>query len=364
MARFEWLNINAIDWGERLKAFADYTIYQSPTWFSFVANAQKAEPVLAALQEGPEILGYFTGLIVVKSGLRILGSPFAGWNTPYMGLNVLPGIPRRVAVEALSRFAFEELGCLHFEMSDRLLTLDDITGLGFEHSTFTTAVVDLTPPEDEMFARMTGDCRGSIRKGNRRGITIEEASDEDFAEEHYEQLQHVFLRQHLVLPFRVDRVRQLVRHLYPAGMVLLVRARDSTGRCVATGIFLGCGRGMHLWSGASWAEFQALRPNEAIHWYAMRYWKKRGAQFYDPGGKAYFKSKFGGREASIMTIRKSKYSAISYMRDLAKQLVRTRQKVLGTWEYALAGSFGGWRVGTKSPAEGRKGNGLCSSNRL
>jgi hypothetical protein len=364
MARFECLDINAIEWGERLKAFADYTIYQSPTWFSFVTDTQKSEPILAALREGTEILGYFTGAIVVKSGMRILGSPFAGWNTPYMGLNILPGIPRRVAVEALSRFAFEELGCLHFEMSDRHLTLEDITGLGFEHSIFTTAVVDLTPPEDGIFARMTSDCRGSIRKGEKRGIMVEEASDEGFAEEHYQQLQHVFLRQHLVLSFGVDRVRQLVRHLYPAGMVLLVRARDSTGRCVASGIFLGSGRGMHLWSGASWGEFQALRPNEAIHWYAMRYWKKRGAQFYDPGGKAYFKSKFGGREASIMTIRKSKYSALSCMRDLAKQLVRTRQKVLGTWEHVLAGSFGIWRVVTKSPAEERKREGLGSGNGL
>lgn len=331
MAHFERLNINATDWRERLRAFADHTIYQSPTWFSFLTDTQKAEPVVAALLEGNEILGYFTGLIVVKSGLRILGSPFEGWNTPYMGLNVLPGIPRRVAVEALSRFAFEELGCLHCEMSDRHLTLEDISGLGFEHSTFTTSVVDLTPSEDEMFARMMSDCRGSIRKGEKRGITIEEASDEDFAEEHYEQLRHVFLRQHLVLPFGVDRVRKLVRHLYPAGMVLLVRARDSMGRCAASGIFLGSDRGMHLWSGASWAEFQVLRPNEAIHWYAMRYWKKRGAQFYDPGGKAHFKSKFGGHKASIMTIRKSKYPVLSYMRDLAKQLVRTRQRVLGAW---------------------------------
>ena len=61
-----------------------------------------------------------------------------------------------------------------------------------------------------------------------------------FADEYYEQLLEVFARQGLVPPYKVDRVRALVRHLEPTGWVpLLLRARDSRGECIAPELFSG-----------------------------------------------------------------------------------------------------------------------------
>src|SRR5713226_7680502 len=131
MARFERISLDSIGWGRVLSGFPDRIVYQSPAWLSFLAETQKAEPVFAALKEGDDILGYFSGLIVQRFGLRILGSPFRGWSSPYMGFNLLPSTPRRIAAEALSDFAFKELGCHHFEATDSHMTLDDIQGLGF-----------------------------------------------------------------------------------------------------------------------------------------------------------------------------------------------------------------------------------------
>ena len=44
------------------------------------------------------------------------------------------------------------------------------------------------------------------------------------------------------------------------------------------GTFLGFNKIAEFWGNASFRASQILRPNEAIHWYAMRYWKVVGCK--------------------------------------------------------------------------------------
>src|SRR5262245_39866546 len=118
--RFERLNLDEMDW-QRLDGFADRTLYQTRAWLDFLAATQHAEPVIAALREGQEVLGYFTGGLIRKLGLRMLGSPFPGWTSSYMGFNLLPAVSRAAALRALLEFAFDELRCVHLELMDRRL---------------------------------------------------------------------------------------------------------------------------------------------------------------------------------------------------------------------------------------------------
>jgi hypothetical protein len=106
MARFERVPLEPAQWHQVLSTFDDRIVFQTPAWLAFLAEMQGAEPVLAELKDGNESLSYLPGMILKKMGLRIFGSPFPGWSTPYMGFNLRPGVPRRVAVEALSDFVF------------------------------------------------------------------------------------------------------------------------------------------------------------------------------------------------------------------------------------------------------------------
>ena len=80
MARFERVPFHPDDWNKTLSAFPDRIVFQTAEWISFLIDTQKGEPVIAALKDGNETLGYFSGLIVKKFGLKILGSPFRGWS--------------------------------------------------------------------------------------------------------------------------------------------------------------------------------------------------------------------------------------------------------------------------------------------
>jgi hypothetical protein len=307
----------------------DETIFQTSAWLSFISKTQQGEPVIAALKEGRQTIGYFTGLIVRKFGLRILGSPFPGWSTDYMGFVLSSGVDQRSAVKALLKLAFHELGCVHVEVMDRKLILEKVADLGVQYRFLRGYEIDLTREEDELLSNMTSACRRCIRKAEKEEVIVEEAHDLAFAEEYYAQLQDVFAKQSLVPTYDVGRVRELIATLHPTGHLLLLRARDKEGRCIATGIFPHLNNAMYFWGGASWRQHQLSRPNEAIQWHAMKIAKKMGLRTYDMGGGGEYKRKYGGKEIQVPWLRKSKYPWVRYLRTLAQQGYRLRQQSLG-----------------------------------
>ena len=231
MLVLEQLDPALVDWAA-LDSFPDRVVFQTRAWLDFIAAARGCDVVVAAVKDGTSTVGYFTGLVMHRYGLRILGSPLPGWSTGYLGFNLADGVPRRAALEALAPFAFRTLGCCHVEVRDRLLVPSDVDALGLAWRPARTHLVDLRPDEDVIFGRMSSACRRNIRKATKCGVTIEQATDPRFAEDYYDQLRDVFARQALVPTYGIDRVRTLVEHLGPTGNLLLLRARDPDGRCV------------------------------------------------------------------------------------------------------------------------------------
>jgi CelD/BcsL family acetyltransferase involved in cellulose biosynthesis len=318
--KLERLELDRVDW-RGLDAFEDRLLFQTREWLEFVRRTQDAEPVVAAvLDEQGSVAGYFTGLVVKRFGVRILGSPFPGWTTAYMGFNLRPGVERRDAAQALVPFAFRELRCLHLELKDRFLEQDDLHGLGFEASPSVTFEVDLQPPEEDIFGRMTSACRRAIRKSEKEGVVVEEASGEEFADEYYAQLEDVFVKQSAVPTYDVSRVRELIRAIHPTGRLLLLRARSADGTAIATGIFPAMSTTAYFWGGASWREYQIVRPNEAIFWQAIRYWKAKGISVLDMGGGGDYKRKYGPVELSVPHFRKSRVRGLGTLRELARRM--------------------------------------------
>ena len=176
---------------------------------------------------------------------------------------------------------------------------------------------------------MDSACRRCVRKAEKSGVVIEEASDLAFADEYFTQLQDVFAKQGLVPTYTVERVRSLIKHLLPTGNLLLVRARDAEGKCIATGIFPGFNKIAEFWGNASFRSSQILRPNEYIQWYVMRYWKRRGIAIYDWGGGGTYKEKYGCVPHSVPWFTKSRYPMVSKFRNEAKKMFERKQRFLG-----------------------------------
>jgi hypothetical protein len=313
--------------GSPIDTALECTLFQSEAWMNFVAEAQSAVPVVAEIREGVDRIGWFTGLIVKKFGFRILGSPFPGWTTSYMGFNLAPGVSRPDALGALIMFSRKHLKCIHLEIMDRYLTLDDVRSAGCHYRLFTGFEVDMSGDEEAIWSNMAPSTRRNIRKAEREGVRVEVAADDAFAQEYYEQLSEVFARQQLKPTYPLERVRLLLKHLLPTGRILCLRAFRPDGTCVATGIFPADWSRMYFWGGASRAESRILRPNEAIQWYAMRYWRDRGVNKYDMGGGGEYKRKYGGVPVAVPWVRHSHLPFLETLRGAAQRLVSLRQRL-------------------------------------
>lgn len=328
MLSLERLALDEVDW-ERLDGLEDRVLFQTRAWLDFVAQTQGADPVVAVLRDGAQELGWFTGLVSTRLGVRVLGAPMPGWSTQYMGFNLLEGTSRRAALEAVVPFAFGELRCAHLEVCDRRLPVDQLAGLGMQHDDVGTFVVDLSPSEDEIRGRMTSGSRQNMRKAERLGVVVEEAEPEGFAAEYYTQLQDVFAKQRLVPTYSQRRVEALIEHLYPTGRLQLIRVRAPDGMPIATALVAGLGQSAYFWGGASWRSHQQLRPNESLFWHAFTTWKSRGAVEFDFGGGGEYKRKYGATELFVPHARVSRWRVLSQLRGVAKRSVAARQQAVG-----------------------------------
>lgn len=327
-----------VDW-ERMDAMPDRVVFQTREWLEFLAATQRAEPVLAVVRDDGVAVGCFTGLIIRRFGVRILGSPFPGWTTDYLGFNLGAGVDRGDAAEALLDFAFGPLRCLHVELCDRHLSPGDLAASRYATDcSRRTFVVDLTGDESAVFARMTSACRRAVRKAVKVGVHVEVARGQSFADEYYGQLQQVFARRSLVPAYDVDRVRALIRHLEGTDRLLLLRARAPGGQGIATGIFLAMNDTAHFWGGASIREHQILRPNEMVFWTAMRWAREQGCSSLDLGGGGEYKLRYGARELRVPRFRCSRVPLLAHLRDVAERLVDARLSARGRYAAAIAGS--------------------------
>lgn len=296
---------------------------------SFLVETQRGEPIFAALMNDNAVAGYFCGMVVRKFGIPMLGSPMPGWTTAYMGTNLFNGIPRQFALQAITRFAFRELGCVHVEMMDRRLTPEDARELGFRTRLFDGFEIDITQSEAALMANMEGSCRRNIRKAVRCELRIRECEDDSFVDHYCAQLADVFAKDGLVPTYGKKRVRALMHYLLPEGKVLPLQAIDPEGNCIASMLTVASNDTAFLWGSTSWRRFQYLRPNELLMWASIQHWRARGIRKLDMGGGGEYKRKYGGYEISVPWLRVSKYAGLESLRATAVQAVRLQQRVRG-----------------------------------
>ncbi len=322
MIRLKRLAFESVPWAE-CDSLDDRTIYQTRPWLEFLDATQGGEPVVAAILSNDALLGYFTGMIVRRCGVRIFGSPFRGWTTGHMGCNLVGECDSRVLLSAIRTFVFDELRCHYLEIFDRRIGVAECADLPFRIEYDRSFAIDLRKSDEEILGAMNSSCRRYSKSG--RKVVIEEADDLGFADEYYDQLMDVFFKQDKVPTYKRERVRELIRHLQPTGSLLLLRARTLGGECAATGIFVHFNDCAYFWGGASWRCHQDLRPNEPLMWYALKYYKKRGVSWFDFGGGGEYKKKFGGRQVPRHYLCSARYPLLLNLRDAAKRFWHFRQ---------------------------------------
>jgi len=310
---------------EEFNNFPNKSVLTTKDWIEFVKEDSIANPYILKIFDGSTFVGYFTSLIVKKAGFKIVGSPFPGWSTPYMGLDCLKCYNKSDILPDLISFVMKDTGCAYLQISDRDLVFEELEKIKIKYN-YTLSIsetLELKIESDDalQYKKMKNDCRNFIKQFERRGATVEKAKpDDSFAEEYYEQLIDVFAKQDLVPTYTVGKVKCLLRHLSKSGSVLCLRVREPNGKSIATSIFPAFNNKMFFWGGASFRSFQQYRPNEYMIYKAMKYWRERGCTIFDMVGNRAYKKKFGSFEVHYPVVVVSRYRFLVPLKNMAEKL--------------------------------------------
>lgn len=325
---FERIKFNEID-TEEYYNFEKKTVFTTLPWLNFVMQDSKVTDfILRICNDKGNFVGYFTGFITKKFGVKILGSPFAGWSTCFMGLDLVDYTDKCQILREVVRFARKTEKISYAEIVDRNISVLEAKHNKLKVSLVNTLQLDINKDNDGLFKQMKTDCRNFIRQFERRGASLEIANpDDSFAEEYYNQLIDVFAKQGMKPTYSLEKVKCLLRNLSNSDEVLCLRVRNPEGESIATSLFFGYNKTFFFWGGASYRSQQSYRPNEYMIWTAMQYWRERGCDTFDMVGVRDYKKKFGSTVESYARITFSYIPFLNLARNIAKKLYFLKLKL-------------------------------------
>jgi lipid II:glycine glycyltransferase (peptidoglycan interpeptide bridge formation enzyme) len=163
----------------------------------------------------------------------------------------------------------------------------------------TSRVIDLAPPEEDLWGDLRKKWRQYVNKARVNGVTVVELPGDPIAPF------YTIYRETAARAGFLIRVEQAYRDVYealaPEGRARVLFAVDPAGVPLASLFLVRCGRRVVEPYGGMTATGAELRANYLLKWEAIRRARQEGAAAYDLWGLAHpgiahFKAGFGGRE--------------------------------------------------------------------
>jgi hypothetical protein len=320
MYTFESLSLGEIDL-DQFQSYPEKSIFTTPSWIGFVAQDSRAIPHIIRINHDDRVIGYFSGLIVSKYGVKIFGSPFRGWSTCFMGFDVADKDHILQIIPEIIPYIYKTTRVKYIEIVDRSLHVEDAASIPYTTSIVDTLELNVdAKSDDELLSGFKSDCRNFINQFEKRGATLEVAKPDDtFAGEYFDQLTDVFAKQGMIPTYSIDKVKTLLHHFSESDHILCLRVRNPQGESIATSIFLGFNKKFFFWGGASYRSSQFYRPNETMIWYAIRHWRDRGFHIFDMVGVRDYKLKFGSEIKQYLSILDARPKVLLHFRNWAEK---------------------------------------------
>ena len=329
MYRFELINIEDVDIDEYY-GFEEKSPFTTIPWLKFLMEDNDGEAVIVRITDENNLIGYFTGMKISRFGVKIVGSPFKGWATCYMGFDLYDYDLVKELLDPVIKFLFKKTGCCYIEIADRHLYPQDAKDIKYPIEMFTTLEIPIYKTAEEFLSSITSKCRRLLNQFERRGAVVERAEPDDaFAEEMYSQMCEVFEKQNLVPTFSLKRIKLYLKHLKDSGMLYCYVVKDPEGRIIASVAFNGFKKKIFGWSTASHRKYLNYRPNEYMVWHALREFRDLGYEIFDYAGAAPYKYKWNPREVTYLRIIASKIPGLLAARNLAQFIYWKILKIRG-----------------------------------
>lgn len=329
---FSVVEMDALDINEYY-GFKNKALFTTLDWLRFVRDDSKVSPLIIRITSDVDgrLVGYFTSMVTRKFGFKIIGSPFSGWSTCWMGFDVVDGVDKMTLVKPLVEYLIKKQKASYIQITDRDFTIEQAVANKFKYGSCHTLELEINRTDEELFKVFKTDCRNFIRQFERRGAKLEIVQpSEEFSEQYYSQLQDVFAKQGMVPTYSLGKVKCMMKHFAGTDRILCQRVVDPEGNCIATSIFLGFNKKFFFWGGASWRSGQHYRPNEYMIWNAIKYWRGLGYEIFDMVGARDYKRKFGPHDVCYASLEFARFPFLLSLKRIAGILYFKMLSLKGT----------------------------------
>jgi Acetyltransferase (GNAT) domain len=313
-----------------LKNLSEGSVFVSEAWLDFTAKASSGRFIGLRIRDGAGKTGLFAGVLFRRLGLKIIGSPFPGWGTSYMGVCGMLPLDHSLVSELLT-YLFGRYGAHYIEMINPPGTGSLTSGIGYTVSQIDSLLLPLVDGQEVLYAHLQGDCRTCLRQFDAKGGAVVAVSpDSEFADQLYDQLTEVFARQGMVTTHSRQRIGAMLAALEQGQADLLcLQARGPAGEQLASSVFFGANGVFYYWAGASYVAGRHFRPTEAMIWEAIRHFIGLGYHSFDMMGVRDYKLKFSPRAISYTRIASARPAFLLILRDWAQHAYYVVNRLLG-----------------------------------
>ena len=323
------------EWDDLLENFPQHTVFHRRSWLETVEEEKKlGNSKLKLISVGNEnsVIAVWPFFLARKGPIRVIGSPFPGTSTPYLGPLFSEGTDpsktmRLIHQDGVIRGSFH--ACRTLDQPEPI----NIENLGYKKvRRFKTYIIDLRQDESLLWSRLKSECRNRIRKAKKSNIEIRREHGIGFLNDFWPMALDVFAKARRQPSYTRQFLDLICHRLESDGRLLVLTAFLSQKR-IGSLILPYDSHTMYYWAGASDAQYNRYAPNNLLHWEAILEARKLGLKRYDfvstKGSRGDFKRKFGPEAFEVCTHWERTSSPIVHMAKKAyEHWIRKRQVAL------------------------------------
>ncbi len=283
MIRYEITDFGAADWNRRIAATGRMSLLQSWEYGSAKAQTPSWRVERGVVRDGADDIAFVQALI--------RATPFGLGG--FTWINRAPVLVRPDympdAIDAVIRHYAQDRNYYvrvapPLEASVKNSLPDE--GRGYRTTAvagWASGLIDLTQPEDTLFAGLRGNWRNSVRKAERSGVTLEIGSD-DHLFQHFLEEQSTFLAERGFATSVRAEFLQVLQALMPPERKMIVLAAFENGLPVGSVLVARYGDACEYLAGNSRTRAPGLGVGQLLLWQAIVAMKQRGCTKFDLGG--------------------------------------------------------------------------------
>lgn len=326
MYTFDKINFNKID--DKNICFLNCNeIYTTYDWLNFLKKTCNVDIIILKILKDKKLVGYFYGGLFKKFGIRIIGSPFNGWNTPYMGFSMIDKkVNQNDILLDLWNFLKKEYKILYFEVCDKKFNYSDLISKKIKVRYGKTYTLNIDRPDNELLEGFTKHCRKNLKLFINRGASIISVDyNKKFLDDFYIMLEGVFNFQNLNPPYSKEKLEILFNSIKSEN-ILCLKALNPDEKCIGMSVSFGFKDSCYAFASGTLREENYNQKNY-LRWEAIRYWRSKGKKHYDLMGLRNYKLEFNPIEESYCIACFSKFRVFFVLKQIAKKMFWLMNKI-------------------------------------